>query len=347
MAAKQCRPATTPVTSKTRRIIIKRGFLLKKLVTVSAVGAVLFAQTVMPVSATPADDKANAESEISSINSELNSVIIRYDAAYSELTKTEEAITQKTAELATTRQNLSVARSTYDERVKGIYKYSDVNILEVLFGSKTINDFTERFDLLNKVGNADAGLVKSITQSEMNIEKTTAELEAARARQADLFAQVEADRTTIESRVADKRAYLDNLTSQIAMEEAGRRANDSSDSPSIWHGTLPPASSGVVAIAYALIGVPYVYGGSSPDSGFDCSGFVGYCYAQIGISLNRTADYPPNLSWEELEPGDLVYSHGGEHVGIYVGGGMQIHAPYSGTVVQEGSISGFCGGYRP
>ncbi len=305
----------------------------------------MFAQTAIPVSATPADDKANAEAEISSINAELNDVISRYDAAYSELTKTEEAIARRTAELEATRQNLGVARATYDERVKGIYKYSDVNILEVLFGSKSINDFTERFDLLNKVGNADADLVKDITLSEKNIEKTWAELEAARVKQADLLSQVESDKSDIESRVAEKQSYIDSLIREIALAEAGRRADD--DEPSIWHGTLPPASSGVVAIAYALIGVPYVYGGNSPDEGFDCSGFVSYCYAQIGISLNRTCDYSPNLSWEELEPGDLVYSHGMGHVGIYVGGGMQIHAPYPGTYVQEGPVYGFCGGYRP
>ncbi len=305
----------------------------------------MFAQTVMPATATPAEDKANAEAEISSINSQLTDVISRYDAAYSDLTKTEEAITQRSAELATTQQNLGIARATYDERVKGIYKYSQVNILEVLFGSKSINDFTERFDLLNKVGNSDAELVKQITLSEQNIEKTRAELEAARVKQAGLLSQVEADKSAIESRVSEKRAYLDSLAQQIALEEAGRQAAD--DQPSIWHGTLPPPSSGVVSIAYALIGVPYVYGGSSPDEGFDCSGFVSYCYGLIGVYLNRTCDYTPNLSWEELEPGDLVYSHGMGHVGIYVGGGMQIHAPYPGTVVQEGPIYGFCGGYRP
>lgn len=299
----------------------------------------------IPVAATPAEDQANAESEISAINSELNDVIVRYDAAANELSRTDATIAQKTAELANTRQTLEIARATYDERVKGIYKYSDVSVLEVLFGSKSINDFTERFDLLNKVGNADADLVKDISVSEANLAKTQAELEATRARQADLFNQVESDKAMIENRVAEKKAYLDNLIQQIALEESGRRAGDS-DSPSIWHGTLPPASSGVVAIAYALIGIPYVWGGSSPEEGFDCSGFVMYCYEQIGKSIGRS-DYTPNLSWEGLEPGDLVYSHSMNHVGIYVGSGMQIHAPYPGTYVQEGPIYGFCGGYRP
>jgi cell wall-associated NlpC family hydrolase len=297
------------------------------------------------VLATPQDDKAALESEINLVNSNLSDAIAHYDAASAELDQTESSITQKTAELEVSRQNLAAAQDAFDTRVKGIYKYGAVYILEVIFGSKSINDFTERFEVLNRVGNADAELVQEIQTSQRTIELNMRDLETARSRQAELFDQVAADKSSIEESVQAKLSRLSQLESEIALQEQARRGRD--DEPSIWHGTLPPASSGVVAIAYALIGVPYRYGGSSPETGFDCSGFVGYCYAQIGISLNRTADYPPNLSWEELEPGDLVYTHGGGHVGIYVGGGMQIHAPYSGTYVQEGPIYSFCGGYRP
>lgn len=308
--------------------------------------ATLFAQSGMPVLATPQDDKAGAEAEINSVNAELNDVIVRYDKANTELNQTEQAIADRTAELAVTEENLGKARASFDERARGLYKYGDINILEVIFGSKTMTDFTERFNLMNRVGTADAVLVKQISGSAKTLAQTKAELETARARQADLLDQVAADKSAIEGQVAAKLSRLSEIENQIAAEAVADRANDDDDAPSIWSGTLPPASSGVVAIAYALIGVPYVYGGTTPD-GFDCSGFVGYCYARIGIELNRTADYSPNVGWDQLEPGDLVYSHGFGHVGIYVGGGMQIHAPYPGTYVQEGPIYGFCGGYRP
>jgi cell wall-associated NlpC family hydrolase len=305
-------------------------------------------QTVLPAAATPQDDKAAIESEITQVSSSLNEVIVRYDAAYSELIATEEAIANRTAELEATRGNLETARRVFDERARGIYKYGDVNVLEVIFSSRSINDFAERFEILNRVGNADANLVVNIEASERDLEKTRRELEAARIRQAELFAQVEADKADVENAVAEKRARLSNLEDQIALQSAGDAASDDNDSGGwSWSGDLPPAHAGVVAIAYALIGVPYVYGGTSPDEGFDCSGFVGYCYARVGISLNRTADYTPNLGWNDLQPGDLVYSHSGGHVGIYSGGGMQIHAPYPGTYVQEGPIYSFCGGYRP
>lgn len=93
----------------------------------------------------------------------------------------------------------------------------------------------------------------------------------------------------------------------------------------------------VVQTAYKYIGVPYVWGGSSP-SGFDCSGFVQWVYTQNGISITRTADtqYMEGVSVKDLEPGDLVffttYAPGASHVGIYLACSKFIHASSSGQV---------------
>lgn len=111
--------------------------------------------------------------------------------------------------------------------------------------------------------------------------------------------------------------------------------------------------SSVVDIAWGYVGVtPYVWGGTSP-SGFDCSGLTQYCYAQAGYSIPRTTyaqidqiaalgQLTYNLS--DLQPGDLLFPHSG-HVGIYCGGGMMIHAPYTGRTVSYDSVYAFsCGG---
>lgn len=104
---------------------------------------------------------------------------------------------------------------------------------------------------------------------------------------------------------------------------------------------IPQSVSGnkVLEIAARYVGVPYVSGGSSP-SGFDCSGFTSYVYAQLGISLPRTSSaqhYAGTIvSRADALPGDLIWSPG--HIAIYAGGNMQIDAPRPGKTIQFRSI---------
>lgn len=116
-----------------------------------------------------------------------------------------------------------------------------------------------------------------------------------------------------------------------------------------WNATLAaytydaPANTkaAMVDSAYQFIGVPYVWGGSSP-SGFDCSGLTSYVYAQNGVGLPRTAAAQQAastpISAAEAQPGDLVFwGAPAYHVGIYLGDGQYIHAPSPGQSVCVGS----------
>ena len=111
---------------------------------------------------------------------------------------------------------------------------------------------------------------------------------------------------------------------------------------------LNNASAGaIIATAKQYIGVPYVWGGSTP-SGFDCSGFVQYVFARHGITLPRTsaAQYTAGkwVSKSDLRPGDLVFYNtsgsGVSHLGIYIGNGQFIHASSSkGVMISDMSNS--------
>ena len=104
------------------------------------------------------------------------------------------------------------------------------------------------------------------------------------------------------------------------------------------------SGSSIVATAKKYLGYKYVYGGSSPSTGFDCSGFTSYVYKQHGISLSRTAagqySNGVSVSRANLQPGDLVmFGSPINHVAIYIGGGQIIHASTPSTGVRIDSLN--------
>ena len=128
---------------------------------------------------------------------------------------------------------------------------------------------------------------------------------------------------------------------QAAREEEARKAQEASykDAPASG------AGSNVVGIAMKYNGYPYRYGGNSPATGFDCSGFVQYVYSQVGVNLSRSAY---TQAWDgvavtdgNLKPGDIIIWNGGGHSALYIGNGQMIHAtnPNPGWNVRVDSIA--------
>ena len=141
----------------------------------------------------------------------------------------------------------------------------------------------------------------------------------------------------IQKQVKATKAYK-RLSSYIMRKESTTGA------PYILNGASTVMGNAIVAEAEKYLGVPYVWGGTSPD-GFDCSGLVQYVCNSLGITVNRVAEdqftngIPVNR--DELMPGDLVFFEQNgyiHHVGIYVGNNMMLHAPHTGDVVRIASL---------
>jgi cell wall-associated NlpC family hydrolase len=105
-----------------------------------------------------------------------------------------------------------------------------------------------------------------------------------------------------------------------------------------------PVRSQVVFTALQMVGVPYRWGGSTPD-GFDCSGLVQYVYSNAGLRLPRTAaaqmDASAPVTLENAQAGDLLFFRDGgrtSHVAIYLGQGRFVHAPSTGNQVSLDSF---------
>jgi cell wall-associated NlpC family hydrolase len=114
--------------------------------------------------------------------------------------------------------------------------------------------------------------------------------------------------------------------------------------------SFSPAAQDVLFRALGLVGTPYRWGGNTPDSGFDCSGLIGFVYRDAaGIALPRTTHdmlgmRAQNVGIDDLQSGDLLFfaTGGGStvsHAGIYVGEGRFVHAPATGGTVRLDSLS--------
>jgi len=111
----------------------------------------------------------------------------------------------------------------------------------------------------------------------------------------------------------------------------------------MWTPDRNAAAKNLTSYARSLVGIPYKYGGNSPDSGFDCSGFVGHVFRHtLGINLPRSSEEISHIGQaigtENLRAGDLVFFNTLQrkfsHVGIYLGGDHFIHAPSSSGSVR-------------
>lgn len=142
-------------------------------------------------------------------------------------------------------------------------------------------------------------------------------------------------------------------TTQTQTQNTASSSNATATTPSQSTNTNnSTATSGnaqsVVSAALSQIGTPYVWGGSTPGVGLDCSGLVQYAYSRAGVKLDRVTTAQEGagqrVSLNSLQPGDIIFWGGAGasyHDAIYIGGGQYVHAPQPGESVKIGTISSY------
>ena len=312
------------------------------------------------------------------IDSDLSHAIEVYNHANVKLDRIEGDIKRNQRDLRIARDNHRVAQSRLAERVVQLYTSNgDDSTVSVLLGAQSLDDLLERLETANRVSEQDTRTLHEVISGRDAVKRRASQLAQARRAQAQIVASKAAQRADIERRLEQRESMLASVRSEIEQIQAEERrraralaqqvnvgvAQPTSESvigasgvTSNGAGVAPPSRfGGVVGIAMRYLGVPYRWGGSSPSSGFDCSGFTMYVFAQIGVSLPHYTGSQWGMgspvSRSQLQPGDLVFFNGLGHVGIYVGGGSFIHAPHTGDFVKVSSMTGwyastFMGGRR-
>lgn len=226
-----------------------------------------------------------------------------------------------------------------------------------------VDDINDEKAALDRKRQQAEDLADSLESAQTDTEQKTAEYTKARAdAEATLgsLIQEEEERRAAESarRVAEQ-AAANRAASQSSSSgnasRSGSSGSSGSQTSSSGGGSTAPSGGGsvpnvssrsgvAIQAAMAQQGVPYRYAASSPGVAFDCSGLTAYAWGQAGVGLphQSRAQYAsvPHVPKDQAQPGDLLFFYSPiSHVSIYLGNGMQIHAPSTGKTVSTAPVN--------
>ena len=320
--------------------------------------------------------------QVRELDAEVGAAAERWNGANLKLQSLEAELSATRVSLRRARAGFQLAQRRAGDRLVELYvSGTPDSALEVILGARSLNEVTDLLDARERVADQDARLIDEIGSFRDQVQQRERRLIQARSEQAQTVKRLAAERSAIEARLVERQRLLASVQEEVQKLEAEERARQAAlrrramaslrqqqqqssepppadgvapaapaagEPPADDGGVEPPPPSGgrgtqVVAIAMRYLGVPYRWGGASPSTGFDCSGFTMYVYAKIGVSLPHYAASQYGMgvavSRSQLQPGDLVFFRGLGHMGMYVGGGNFIHAPHTGDVVKISSLS--------
>jgi peptidoglycan DL-endopeptidase CwlO len=363
------------VTGGRHRSKVRLAALLLILSAALLVGAVPAFADPSSISAKQAEVQS-VLNQIDQLDGSLERAIEAYNLANDKLNAIQGDLQTNLHELHIAKANLHRSQKALSKRLVTIYTSGDDanSTLGILLGAGSVDEMLSQIETNNRVANQDLRINRQIIGFRAAVKKHRVELKNAESQAKQLVQDRANQKASIESQLSERKQLVDSIRSEIQQMKAAEAARQaelarqareraaaaaaapapivSNSSSYAAPATTPspvaaPSGGGgnatVVQIAMRYLGVPYVYAGESP-SGFDCSGFTMYVYAQVGISLPHNAAMQFGMgtpvSYDQLQPGDLVFFYGLGHVGMYIGGGNFIHAPHTGDVVKISPLAG-------
>ncbi len=308
------------------------------------------------------EDVQDARERLDALNLELDRLVEEFNQARLRLGEVQGRLAE--VQDAARRAEAEADRATQSLNRSAARAYTGIGSqFAVLFDATSLGDFSDRLEFIGSMARADADLATAAERARQEARWTAEELRSVVEERRGVLEDVAAKREQIQSRVAEARELYSELDRRYHEALAAAAARAAASQPSVTTGGVspippPPAPNAnvqaVLAAAYSMIGTPYQFGGSSPETGFDCSGFTMWSWSHAGVSLphSSAAQYAalPHVAREDLQPGDLVFFYSPiSHVGIYVGGGRMIHSPHTGDVVRVVAVywDSFVGAARP
>jgi cell wall-associated NlpC family hydrolase len=311
-------------------------------------------------------DLESARARLMELERDFQLVSERYNLVHERLESLQVRIARSESEVHDIEQRMRIRQSNAIDLATELYKGGRTVQLEGILSADSLADLDARIAYLETSTSAQAKVFERLAVDRQELDKKIEELD--RQQQEALAAQrvVDGLRVQIEDKIASQESEVSRLRSQIeaaerrAAEAARRAAARTVATTSFVASTVAhpepasnPGAQAAVDAALSQLGKPYQWGASGPNS-YDCSGLTMWAWARGGVSLPHNSGMQYNatarVDREDIEPGDLLFFGSPiHHVGMYIGNGQMVEAPYSGAQVRVNSIarSDYVGAGRP
>jgi len=296
---------------------------------------------------------AHVRAEIQRLDLHAEALTEQYDKVVWQLGVLRRRMRIATARLIAEQAKLRYEQGVLAELVIEQYKGGDPRTLEIVLSASSLSQVTSGMDLKERLDTAVSTTVDAINAAKNAIAAERRAIAAAQVKARADKRQIVLRRREIRHELRRRHRLVAILGRQITVMTAADRIGqaDLALQAQKWLEAdlkADVADPGqelrdhVALDALRQIGVPYVWGGATPQ-GFDCSGLVMWLYAHYGVTLPHFAasqfHLGPQISEAELRPGDLVFFHKLGHVGMYIGHGWVVHAPHTGDFVRMAPFS--------
>jgi peptidoglycan DL-endopeptidase CwlO len=328
--------------------------------------ASLAALAAVPTGSALADPKvsaAGAESQLQALSDKAEILVEKYDAAGEQLTAAQHRLTAQQATIALAQQTVDGTQALVDMVVATAYKSGNLDGVQGVLFAKDPQAALNSAATMQRLATSRAEELQQATAARNKLAQAKASATQALLGVQALEASLKAQQKTIDALVAQQQAVVNAQSADAAAAARASRSQTRTALPAVRSVAAPAApvpamadgrAAVAVRFAFAQLNKPYRYGAAG-NATFDCSGLTMQAWRAAGVSLghNAAAQYAStrHVARNALQPGDLVYfGRPIHHVGIYIGGGQMIEAPYTGARIRITSFGGrrdYAGASRP